>query len=1290
MKTGLFLALLVLVASTNVFGQSSKETTDERNDRLDTTVTGEPSTIREKVRPGTIIREENKTTTFRREEIKPSTIDRDDIKSDTFRTEETTPVAIPRDDNVKPESLRRDDNVTPESLRRDDSVKPESLRRDDNVKPEALRRVSSTKTETVKTEETKPASVVRDEITTPASIVRDENVKPEPIRRVSSTKTETVKTEETKPASVVREEITTPVSIVRDETKSDTLQRDDNSRDDTKPRKFLRKTKKVTVVSKEETPLDGEKERESEEHVTSDDDKEVDEPSDRKEVLDKESVDSDEFDGKTEKKTEDVVTHDEKVPKTGLNLTTVDVARVSEKSVHVSGNIVLIKYRPSAVDPVQYDLEGARLVHGNRPLVESRLPYAHDYLAKGSHVMLYVSTIKTTDPKLAFAKFPISYKVDNFPLAFDIDIDLPDKQLGLLERADITLYFYVYITNVLQRMDTFLPAGTSQILLQGTNRLVQKLDVYVRPSGIEITGLFRGRFGEKYIKSGTSFQILIVSEKTLRDVNFSSKDAVAQLTITDVPAMFPIPFSLLVRYQMLESDVKYYAVAYTIVDGVRHMITLNPIWVINEQKVLVTSQLIFTVIPYPFIIRGRVSRSMPSPFSMQPNSTLILRFHEIGSESRDIIFKLPEIVTLPQVFQVNISQAGLFDPSKNYDVRALITDGKNNIYMGSLQPIPLLDEFSQLIVPVDDLLYYSQVHLHASSNQLLSYIPGSSAQIFVTETPETPTKPIVAMRVDKLPVDFSDFLIQVPATAIVHGRNYYLVMMIEVNGIITHVSKTLFISNNQPPPLVIQLPVLSLNLVRGIIFDVENRPAQWSSSSYATLYLLDDTITDMDKAVVQTWKIQLENDFPVRFEIQLDFARLHADRVFRLQTAIENGRGLLEYKPAGSVLVLNPQSGLVSDIRIPVRNFKTFQVVNGLVYINDFSGPLPEKSEIVIQLSSSPLLSNPSIIDEIRIKVDGRTFPVNFTMNLPLNKIDINAVYYFLVRYTVRDTVIIPASQVFAFSPRNEATVVLTLSKTPQIPITGQVTSTGSSLILPAESTLHLYITDNINHEKPLIFSEVFLQATSNSLYEFTMNIDSVILQSKRPLYLLADIIYRDAVILSMPRPALLQITPGGEWNINLIVDLPTLLIGQIVTMSSKETIEGDFDVHVEILDHTATTVVKTIKLRLESNFPQKFRIEIENDLFIKYSSLQVRATVKNCKNQVLYESGGSVTIHTGLNLNVDLPVVLTDRTKLTELSTTSYKGASLFIGSWQLSVTGVVSDTRTMQLNKRHAETRK
>jgi uncharacterized lipoprotein YbaY len=597
--------------------------------------------------------------------------------------------------------------------------------------------------------------------------------------------------------------------------------------------------------------------------------------------------------------------------------------------------------------------------------------------------------------------------------------------------------------------------------------------------------------------------------------------------------------------------------------------------------------------------------------------------------------------------------------------------------MGTIESIPLLDEFTKLTIPVDDLLYYVQVRLHTSANEILSFIPGSTAQIIVTESPESPIKPIAARRIDIVTADFHEFSIQVSATAMERGRNYYLVMMIENNGIITHVSKTLLISNNQPPPLVIQLPVLSLNVIRGVIFDVENRPAQWSSSSYAHLYLLDDEIKDADKAIVQTWKIQLENNFPVRFEVRLDFSLLRPNHVYRLQGAIENGRDLLEYKPAGSVLTLNPSGGILSDVRIPVHNDKQFQLVSGRIYITDLRGPLPEKGEIIVQLSSSPSLTHPSIIDEVHIKVDGRTLPVDFSMELPLNKIDINSVYYFLVRYVVGDSVIIPSRQAFAFSPRNDATVVLTLSKTRQIPITGQVTSTGSPLLLPDGSTLHLYITDNFDQDKPMIYSEVYLKATANSLYEFTMNIDSVILQKKIPLYLRADILYEDKIILSIPRPALLQITPGGEWNINLVVDLPTLLVGQIVSMSRQETISGEFDVLIQILERGTTNIVHTARLRLSANLPQRFSIELDNELFIRYPALQARAIIKNCKEQILFETGGTVNIHTGLNVQVDLPVVLTDRKKLNEIQTTINEIASIHTGVWRLSVTGVVTDVK-------------
>lgn len=962
------------------------------------------------------------------------------------------------------------------------------------------------------------------------------------------------------------------------------------------------------------------------------------------------------------------------IVKVDQKLELANAQRASDRTVHVRGNIVLVKYRSSVIDAAQYDLDGSLDLNNGQSSARPTSLYARDYLGRGSRVTLYVATSKTTNPKFAFAKFPIMSRTDNFPLAFDIGIELPDKQRGLLERADITLYFFVYITSLETRLDTFLPAGTSQILLQGTNRNAQPLDVFVRANGIEVNGLFRGRFGQRYIESGTVFQVLVVDEKTLSQKSISTADSVAQVTISNVPSVFPVPFSLLVRYQMMKPNTKYYAVAYIFENGVRRLISREPVWVISEQKVLVAPQLVFTIIPSPFILKGLVTRSMPGSFFVQPQSTILLRLHEIGSDEGDIIFKIPNIVTLPQVFQVNVSESSRFDPSKNYDIRAVITDKNNDIYMTSLQPVALLDESGKVIVPVDDYLHYVQVRLHSSNNHPLRYIPGSTAQIFVTETPETPSKPLVSMSIDKINSDFRDFTLQLPTTRIQRNRNYYLVMMIEKEGIITHVSKTLLISNNQPPPLVIQLPVLSLNIIRGAIYDSEDRRAQWSSSAYAKLYLLDDKIENPEKAIVQVWKIHLENDFPIRFEVQLDFSRLRPGRAYRLQSAIENARNLLEYKPASSPMAINPKNGILNDVRVLVHNVKTSQTVKGRVQLNDVQGPLPETSEIIVQLSSTPSLTNPKIIDELRLKVDGRTSPIDFTMVLPLTKIDVNEVYYFLVRYIVRDNVVIPASQAFAFSPRTEATIVLTLSKSPQIPITGQVTSTGSPLILPADSALHLYITDNVNEVKPTIFSEVFLQATPNSLYDFTMTLDAILLQKKIPLYLRADILYKDRVILSIPRPALLQITPGGEWNINLIINLPTLVIGEINTINTQGKVHGEFDVFVQVLERGTTRIVHTTRLRLDANLPQGFRIELDNELFERYPNLEIRALIKNCKEETLYASGGSANIRPGLNLNVKLPVILSDSKKLDELRPTVNEAASLYTGSWSLSINGVVN----------------
>lgn len=911
-----------------------------------------------------------------------------------------------------------------------------------------------------------------------------------------------------------------------------------------------------------------------------------------------------------------------------------------------------MKYQSSVIDTVRYERNGAfesdRQVSLKRPLT------ARDFIARRSRVMLFVSTSKTTDPKLAFSKFEIKFTEENFPLSFDVKIELPTQQRGLLERADITLYFFVYITNPDTRIDTFIPAGTSQILLQGTNQLVQKLDVYVKANGLEITGLFRGRFNSKYIRADTSFQVFIVPEQSLSRRYSGKFDSIAQLTLTNVPAMYPVAFSLLINHQVLKSDTRYYAIAFIIENGIRRIINQEPIWVINEQKVLVLSRVVFNVIPSPFILVGSVTRAMPGSYTLQPRSSLIIRIREVGSNAPDIIFKLKDITAFPQSFQINMSSIIRFDALKNYEVRALVLDERNSIYMATLQPIPLPDDVSKLILPVDDLLYYVSVRLHSSSNQLLTYVPGSSVRVLVSETPE-PSKepsrePIVSLRINKISAEFRDFQIQVPATSIQRNKNYYLIMIIEVNDMLTHVSKTLLISNNQPPPLVIQLPVLSLNLITGIIYDYDNRPAQWSSSSYANIYLTDIEIKNPDQAVVQVWKVHLENDFPIRFEVQVDFSRLRLNHTYHLQATIDNGRSLLEYKPATTVRVLDPSVGIIPDVRVAVTNVKTFQMVRGLVYINGIEGPLPEKGEVLIQLSSTPSLMNPSIIDEIRVKVDGRKLPLEFSMKLPLTKIDINAVYYFLVQYSVRDTVIIPVSQAFAFSPRNEATVALTISKTAQIPITGQVTSTGSPLILPTGSVLHIYVTDDLNLKKPKIYSEVFLEAAPSSLYQFTMNLDSILLQRKIVLYLRAEVIYNKKVILSIGRPPVLAITPGGEWNINLVIDAPTLLVGRIVSMNEVKGFTGDLDVQIQIIDPSTKGVVLIKRIRVEGTSPYDYRIQLNNELFVRYRSLQARAIITNCKGQVLFDAGNLVDVRLGLNVGVDLTVVVTDQSKYLKL----------------------------------------
>ncbi|CAF2047692.1 unnamed protein product [Rotaria magnacalcarata] len=958
--------------------------------------------------------------------------------------------------------------------------------------------------------------------------------------------------------------------------------------------------------------------------------------------------------------------------------------QLSNDSVHVSGHIMLVKHHSSISDSVVYKIDST-FSKNNSTLtsIRTEIPFTESSIARDSHITLYVSTSKVIDRKLAFSKFLIKVKRDHFPLSFHIHVKLPNQT-----HDDITLYFFVYVKNGNQQFFTFIPAGTSQIHLQGTNRLSQKLDVHVKANGTEITGVFHGRFGQKFIGSETKLQVFIIPEKSLALRRNQTFESVAQLTIKKTPSTYPVSFSLLVLNHVLNPDKNYYAIAFITENGTRRLINQEPILVFNETK-LVTSKVTFYVIPASLIVHGSISRSTAGSPILQPHSSLHIRLHEVDSNSHNIIFKLYEISKLPFNFQMNISQATRFDPTKNYDISAMIIDEKNVTYMSSSKPIRLLDDYSNVNIPVDDLLYYVQVRLHTSNNEKLQYIPGSTARVFVTESPEMLIQPIVGIRIDSIPEYFREFSFQIPVAAVQHDRNYYLVMIIDMNGIITHVTKSLLISKKQPPPLIIQLPVPSLNSISGIIFDIENRPAQWSSSSYATIALLDDTARSFDGAIIQIWKIPLEKDIPIRFEIELDFSRLQSNHIYRLQAAIENERNIVEYQPAGAVLAVNPYGGIISDVRIPVRSVKRFQLIEGIIYMNGLKGPLPEKSEILLQLSSTSSLTHPTIINEIRLRVDGHNLPINFTMNVPLESININSVYYILAQYVVYGSVIIPASQSFAFLPRNEKPIVLILSKTPQISIIGQVTSTNSSLKLPSGSLLHLYITNGSNQTNFEIYSDVFLRASSNSLYDFKMNIDFDIVEKKIPLYLHADIIYDDNIIVSIPKPALLQITSGGEWNINLVVDLPTLLIGQIVSSDEKETRNADFYVHIHIVDRYTKNIVHKSQLRIGSSLPMNFRVELDNDLFVRYSALQAQAFIKNCKGQIIFDTDETVDINKGINVDMELPVVLLDRKKLNELQSTVNNNAPLHMGVWRLSVTGVVTDTssRTVTtVGKNHA----
>lgn len=946
---------------------------------------------------------------------------------------------------------------------------------------------------------------------------------------------------------------------------------------------------------------------------------------------------------------------------------------LSDNEVHIRGNIVLTGYRPSAVGAVGYEVKTGRFNNKVYSSFKPRLSAIQDILQTNSHVNLYVSTVKSVDPKLAFANFTIPFEKEHFPIPFDLNVRLLREHIGLIERADLTLYFFVYVTSGDEtRLTTYLPDGISQVLLQGTNRVVQELQVNVKANGIELKGFFRARYADGYIRQGTAFQVAIVPEQSLTRLLGESFETVGQVLLNQVPAMYPLPYSLLVPYQQLKLKTKYYAIAYIFENGVERLINQKPVLVINEDLALVTPEVVFYVVPYPFILHGTVTRSMPGSFYFEQGSSIILSIHEKNSETPAFTFRLPVISQLPQDIQVNISQASKFDATKDYEILAMVMDSQNQIYMSSSKKIPILDQISRLTLPVDDLFYYVELSLHSSANQPLTYIPGSKATVIVAENPEVTSTPIYSAEFDPTVTGFRHFLMRIPIARAQRYPNAYLILLINNSGILTHVSRVLIISKYQRPPLRLQLPVIALNIIRGRIFDEANRPAQWSSSSYANLYLLDDEIPNPEKAIVQVWKIHLEREFPINYEVPLDFSLLLTGHSYRLQASIENSPGLLEYRPSNSLLVIKPEQRIEDNLRLTVRNVKKSQFVRGLIYMADVTEPLPAQSQVIIQMSSSSVWSSSEIVRELRLNVEGSSLPLNFTLELPLDRVDISGVYYFYVKYLVGNTILIPSSQAFAFSPRNEATVIIRLSRSPQIRIIGQVASTGGRLVLPEGSTLHLYITDSVTGDKPTIYSEVSLRASTNNYYQFTMYLDSIILQQNITLYLRADILYKRAIILSMPRAALLQITPSADWNINLLVDLPTLIIGQISSIGEQETFNGDFEVYVQIVKKGTENVLRTHRIRLSGALPQPFRVEVENSLIVEYGELEAFAIIKNCREEIIFKSGGSVSIRARINVDVTLPVVLTDREKLIEFNANTTISAPIAIGEWKLSATNV------------------
>ncbi|CAF3129432.1 unnamed protein product [Rotaria socialis] len=433
--------------------------------------------------------------------------------------------------------------------------------------------------------------------------------------------------------------------------------------------------------------------------------------------------------------------------------------QLSNDSVHVSGHIILVKHHSPISDSVVYKIDSTfSKNNSNLKSIRTEMPFTESSIERDSHITLYVSTSKVIDRKLAFSKFLINVKRDHFPLPFHIHVKLPNQT-----HDNITLFFFVYVKNGNKQFFTFIPAGTSQIHLQGTNRLLQKLDIHVKANGTEITGVFHGRFGQKFIGSETNLQVFIIPEKSLALRRNQTFESVAQLTIRKAPSIYLVSFSLLVLNHVLNPHKNYYAIAFITENGTRRLINQEPILVFNETK-LVTSKVAFYVIPASLILRGSISRSMAGSSILQPHSSLHIHLHEVGSNSHNIIFKLYKISKLPFNFQMNISQATRFDPTKNYDISAMIIDEKNVTYMSSSKPI-LLDDYLNVNIPVDDLFYYVQIRLHTSNNEKLHYVPGSTARMFAPESPAMLMQPTVGIRIDSIPEHFREFSFQIPVTA---------------------------------------------------------------------------------------------------------------------------------------------------------------------------------------------------------------------------------------------------------------------------------------------------------------------------------------------------------------------------------------------------------------------------------------------------------------------------------------------------------------------------------------------